>query len=83
MFTPALTRELGLNLFHCLLLDYINAMDGHSFQNYDRVHAGFSAVCMNTCSHTLRMEFNKPIYYINTSVLSGFLPLRKSRYFHM
>jgi len=28
---------------------------GHSFQNYDRVYAGFSAAY--TCLHTLRMGF--------------------------
>jgi len=30
-------------------------MVGHSFQNYDRVYAGFSAAY--TCLHTLRMGF--------------------------
>ena len=35
------------------------SMVGHSFQNYDRVYAGFSAAY--TCLHTLRMGF-KLIY---------------------
>jgi len=30
-------------------------MVGHSFQNYDRVYAGFSAAY--TCLHTVRMSF--------------------------
>jgi len=36
-----------------------SSMVGHSFQNYDREYAGFSAVY--TCLHTLRMGF-KLIY---------------------
>ena len=36
-------------------------MVGHSFQNYDRVYAGFSLAY--TCLHTLRMGF-KLIYNI-------------------
>jgi len=38
---------------------YLISMVGHSFQNYDRVYAGFSAAY--TCLHTLRMGF-KLIY---------------------
>ena len=34
-------------------------MVGHSFQNYDRVYAGFSAAY--TCLNTIRMGF-EPIY---------------------
>ena len=34
-------------------------------------------------TYNANIAYNLFFYYINTSVLSGFLPLRKSIYFHM
>ena len=46
-------------------------MVGHSFQNYDRVYAGFSAVY--TCSHMLSMGL-KPIY---TTIYNAYIRIFK------
>ena len=44
---------------------------------------GFSRKIFEINSQQLCVAADITIYYINTSVLSGFLPLRKSMYFHM
>ena len=52
------SREFRNRLLKKTNLDVAH-MVGHSFQNYDRAYAGFSAAY--TCLHTLRMGF-KLIY---------------------
>ena len=49
--------KLKINVNLPQLLCIVVSMVGHSFQNYDRVYAGFSAAY--TCLHTLRMGFKQ------------------------
>jgi len=71
----------GVSLPMMLVMRYkclVNAFSCYLIQVCQGLFSMIVAITFTTVK-----KVNKPFYYIKTSVLSGFLPLRKSIYFHM
>ena len=80
--TPVLVRSLEMETHETIRAIFSNQNAAFSeAHNEQMCHDSFGTI--STTKSLGYTQLNMNYYYINTSVLLGFLPLRKSIYFHM